>query len=66
MVRLQGQHEVLVALAKEMAEGLVDCTAGSVARTVLLINWKKTRNESVLRPGSDCIPDEITKNTGLP
>ena len=42
VVRLQGQHEVLVAIAEEMAEGPLDCITCSLARSALLFNWKKT------------------------
>ena len=38
MVHLQGQHEVLVALPEEMAEGIVDRPAGYLVRAALLIN----------------------------
>ena len=38
VVCLQGQHEVLVALSEEMAEGPLDCAAGSLAWIDLLFN----------------------------
>ena len=38
MVRVQGQHEVLVVLPEEMAEGDVDRSGGYLVRAALLIN----------------------------
>ena len=66
VVRLQGQHEVLVALPEEMAEGIVDRSAGYLVRSALLIHRKKARSEIVIRPGPDSISDAATMTSGLP
>ena len=41
VVRLQSADEVLVAFSEEMAESLMDCPAGLMAWSAVIINRKK-------------------------
>lgn len=59
MVCIQSTSEVLVALAKEMAEGPMDCAADSLAWTPLLIDRKENRGESTFGSSPDSISDAM-------
>jgi hypothetical protein len=48
-----------VAFKKEMAEGFVDCPAGVMDWYAYLLYRKQNSAKDIIRPGSNCIFDEI-------